>query len=104
MLKAYPLIPPRRMEIDLEGIRVLYIRWRKRKITKRLFKFLEEKFGGFPMTWEGKSLEGCCITGRRHKSMIIGRWRPNELEIILFPLQDTLPIVQILSWWKWDKA
>ena len=100
-MDVYPLVLPHKVRIYIEGLRVLYLRWWKRKVIRGMFKWLGYKYGGFYRTWEGKTLGGVWTTGGRIESMRGGKGKLTKLEIGLIDLWDTLPRVQAASWWYW---
>ena len=51
MFKAYPQVLPERVKHALSVIRLLLLKWWKRKVTRGMFDFLEGKYGGIESTW-----------------------------------------------------
>ena len=92
---------PHKVKIYLEGLRVICFRWWKRKVIHGMFKWLRDKYGGFDRAWEGETLGGGWTTGMRRESRRGVKCKVIKLEIDLIALQDTLPRVQVASWWEW---
>ena len=98
----YPLVLPHKRKISLEEFRVLCLRWWNRKVIPGMFKWIGEIYGKFESTREGATLERGWAAGRRIDFGRGGKVKPTKLEMDLFALQDTLPMVKAASWWKWE--
>ena len=57
-MDVYPLVLPHKVKISLEGLRVLCLRWWKRKVVCGVFKWIGGKYGVFFGTWKGSTLGG----------------------------------------------
>ena len=55
-MDLYPLVLPHKVRRNLEGLRVLCIRWWKRKVVRGMFKWIGGKYGNFYRTQEGETL------------------------------------------------
>ena len=64
-MDVYPLALTHKVKRSIEGLRVLYLRWWKRKVIHGMFKWLGYKYGGFYRKQEGATLGGGWTTGRR---------------------------------------
>ena len=93
MMYVYHLVLPNKVKRSLEGLNMLCLRWRKRKFIYSMFKWLEEKYGGFVRTQEGSTLVWGWNTGKRRESRRGRKVKPTKLEIDLIDLQHTLPRV-----------
>ena len=52
-MDVYPLVLPHKVKISLEGLRVLCLRWWKRKVIHGMFKWILCKYGSFDRTLGG---------------------------------------------------
>ena len=93
------MVLPHKVKISIEGLRVLYLRWWKRKGICGMFKWLEDKYGVFEGTHEGATLGGVWNTGSRRESSRGGKGKATKLEIDSISLRDTLPRVQSAYCW-----
>ena len=104
MTKAYPWTQLKRVKILLVGMRDLCLRGWKKRVTHGIFKFLEDKYGGFKRTWELLLLGGGWSTGRRKESLRVGRGKFSNLELDLIALPYTLPRIQISFYWEQEEG
>ena len=44
------MVFPHKVKRPLEGLRILCLRWRKKKVINGMFKWLGDKYGGFDST------------------------------------------------------
>ena len=58
VMYVYSLVLPQKVNISLEGLHVLCLRWWKRKVVYGMFRWLEGKYRGFNRTQEGATLGG----------------------------------------------
>ena len=68
MMGLYPLVLPHKVKRYLEGLRLIYLSWWKRKVILGIFKWLDKKYGGIYRTQNGATLGGGCTTGNRIES------------------------------------
>ena len=63
-----------------------------------MFKWLENKYGGFEITQEVATLGGGWNIGRIRESSRGGMVKATKLEIHLFVIQENLPRVKATFW------
>ena len=64
-MDMYPMVLTQKVKGYLEGLRVICLRYWKRKAVHGVFKWLGDKYGGFYRKREGENLVGVCNTVRR---------------------------------------
>ena len=67
------MLLPQKVKIYIEGLCVLCVNWWKRKVIFGMFKWIEEKYGGFGRTQEGETLGGGWTNGRRREYRRVGK-------------------------------
>ena len=79
MIEVYPKVSPKKLKRIIEGMRLLYLRWWKKKVIQGMFMWLEYKYGGFKSTNEGSTLGGVWTTGRRREPTSGGKGKLTKL-------------------------
>ena len=65
VMDVYPLVLPQKVNRYLEELHMLCIRWWKRKVIRGMFKWIEDKYGGFSRIHEGETPGGGWTNVRR---------------------------------------
>ena len=97
---VYPLVSPHKVKRYLEGLRVLCLGCWKRKGIHGFLKLLGGKYGVFDRTRYVATLGWGWTTISRRESCRGGKGKATKLKIDLIALWDTLPRVQVASWWE----
>ena len=63
-MDVYPLVLPHKVNKFIEGLRMLCLRWLKRKVISGMFRWIGGKNGTYYRTREGAKIVGGWTTGK----------------------------------------